>query len=126
MALQVNKTLSNGAVASYWRINDITWNLSSSAAVQSGDAGTTGTPSCQVRLEGFHDKDYRDSSSPLVSYTFNMHTRPNAATPLDWTGILITNTVTSGDVRPAIYDYLKTNPEIQAQHGGLLSGCVDA
>ena len=120
MALQVNKTLSNGAVASYWRINEVTWDLHSHLP-------STGTPSLAVRLEGFHNKDYRDSSSPLVSYTFNLATCiQNTETPLNWTGILSTNTATSGDIRPAIYDYLKTNPRVQAQQGGLLSGCVDA
>jgi len=121
MALQANKTLDNGLVASYWRIGEV-----SLQAPDGWDAASGFNPHLFVTLNGYKDASYRSSSSKAQSYTFDLDVLPTGGVVGDgWGTILNAGTSTSGDIRPAIYDVFKTNAHVYEQHGGFISGAIN-
>ena len=128
MALQVSKTLSNGAVASYWRIVNLRSEFSDDAPTGSNGGSL---PKLFVDVKGYHDSSYRASNSVLDGATFvltsgffNDSSASSGIAP-GWSQILADGSVTSGDPRPAIYDWLKSDTGGVQQAGHLFSGAVD-
>tara|TARA_R110002020_G_scaffold234941_8_gene447111 strand:+ start:668 stop:1036 length:369 start_codon:yes stop_codon:yes gene_type:complete len=120
MALQANKTLDNGLVASYWRIDEVKFKAPDSWNPESGFK-----PHLFVTLNGYKDATYRAAAAEATSYTFNLDVLPTGAVKGDgWGTILTAGTATSGDIRPAIYDIFKTNSHVYAQHDAFISGAT--
>ena len=119
MALQANKTLDNGLVASYWKISEVRLMAPNHWPKASGWA-----PHLHVTVQGFHNEQYRDKGASVASHVFDLD--DSSYNGPSWSGILTAGTATSGDIRPAIYDWLKTNTGSWAQHGGLFSGAINA
>ena len=91
MALQVTKTNDNGLTVSYWRVAELELKY---------DDSWVNAPTGQLfrfTVEGYHNADYRDDNRGVESHQYVV------------TGSNLTNIIstTSGDLRPAIYDYLK-------------------
>ena len=95
MALQVTKTNDNGLTVSYWRVKELELKY---------DDSWENTPSGQLfrfTVEGYHNADYRDNDRGVEAHQYIV------------TGSNLTNIIstTSGDLRPAIYDYLKATDD---------------
>jgi len=93
MALQVTRTNSNGLDVSYWRVKSFSVNYE-----DSWTSAPTGQL-CTFYIEGYHNSDYRAANAGVESHRYTL-------TGSDYTSIVNT---TSGDLRPGIYDYLKSN-----------------
>ena len=119
MALQANKTLDNGLVASYWKISEVKL-----MAPNHWPQGSGWAPHLHVTVEGFHSEEYRIKGAQVASHVFDLDDGPLSGP--SWSGILTAGTSTSGDIRPAIYDWLKTDTGSWAQHNALFSGAVNA
>jgi hypothetical protein len=121
MALQANKTLDNGLVASYWRIGEVKL-----LAPDSWDSSSGFKPHLFVTVNGYKDASYRNTAASAASYTFNLDVLPTGATVGDgWASILTAGVSTSGDIRPAIYDVLKNNALVYEQHNAFISGATN-
>ena len=121
MALQANKTLENGLVVSYWRINEVKL-----MAPDQWPSASGWKPHLHVNLQGYHDEACRQAAKMATHYTFDFDVLPTGGTHGDgWKTILTAGTSTSGDIRPAIYDAFKTNSGIFMQHDGFISGAAD-
>lgn len=119
MALQVNKTLDSGLVASYWRI----------ASLRSEFSGSD-TPVLHVTVEGYKDADYRAKAAVVDSHVFQLDGKDFYETSVGvsgvgpgWSGLM---TGAANDIRPNVYDWLKKDDGGAIQNGGFISGAVDA
>ena len=104
MALQVTRTNSNGLDVSYWRVKSFSvnyedsWKAPTKLTGAAADAWATGQL-CTFFIEGYHNSGYRAVNAGVESHRYTL-------TGSDYTSIVNT---TSGDLRPGIYDYLKSN-----------------
>tara|TARA_R100000664_G_C2675992_1_gene86019 strand:- start:203 stop:571 length:369 start_codon:yes stop_codon:yes gene_type:complete len=92
MALQVTKTNENGLTVSYWRVKNVELNYDSTwTAAPSGQM-------CRFIVEGYHNQTYRNNGRGVENHQYTV------------TGDHYTNIMngTSGDLRPAVYDWLKS------------------
>ena len=121
MALEATLTLDNGSTASYWRVSRI----------RSEFLTATGTaPDLFVDVVGYHDASYRSGNQTLASKTWQLTSGAfndggGSGVALGWPGVLTNGSTASGDPRPAIYDWLKSDTGGALQNGYLLSGAVD-
>lgn len=92
MALQKTKTNTWGLEVDYWRVKDIN--------IHYDDTWTNAPTGHLFRftVEGYHDSSYRDNDAGVESHQYIV------------TGDHLTNIInsTSGDLRPGIYDWLKS------------------
>jgi len=95
MALQVTKTGDLGNTISYWRVRDVTLQYEDTWATGEALAGQL----FRFRICGYHDADYRSKNATVESHQYVVDGSEQAA-------IIST---TSGDLRPAIYDWLKNS-----------------
>ena len=91
MALQKTKTGDLGNTISYWRVKGIEFAF---------DEGITRAPAGQLLkfwVEGYHDATYRSNNKVVETHQYEI------------AGDAYTTTLagTSGDLRPALYDWLK-------------------
>jgi len=118
MALQIDKTLDNGLVASYWRVSQINSSFN-------GDD----SPVIHVTVQGSHDASYREAGSVVDSHVFQLDAGDFCDSTVGisgvgpgWNGLL---TGAANDIRPVVYDWLKANDGGAIQNGGFISGAAD-
>jgi hypothetical protein len=121
MALQATLTLDNGSTASYWRVSSI----------RSEFLTATGTaPDLFVDVKGYCDASYRASNQALTSKTWQLtsgafNDSGGSGVAPGWPGVLTNGSTASGDPRPALYDWLKSDTGGVLQNGHLFSGAAD-
>jgi len=100
MALQVTKTNSNGLTVSYWRVSNFSVIYDDSWLPPSGNEESFATGQlCRFDIQGYHDADYRATNASVEGSQYVL------------TGSEYTSTISnsSGDLRGALYDWLKTS-----------------